>query len=347
MKSILTLVAFSFSIYFSMAQPYIPFFEEGRWGFMDTSGKTVITPQYKQTSYFSENRAAVVTDKGVGYIDETGTMVIEDLYESGLDFHNGVVSVYSEEDWMVLDKDGNMLFEAYFASPLKFNDGLARIKQEAGLFSRYGFINQKGDTVIPPQFELASNFSGGLCMASPNGSNYGYINTKGEWVILPDYEVGVLTKINGEYDLSDLDFSEGFAKFNKDNKAGLINTEGKQIISPTFEDVGKFSEGMAPAKLDGKYGFIDQNGKWLINPQFTLAEHFNEGVAAVALGDFFDAKWALIDETGKILFEPFILASVDFTSPLVFHNGYLTCLIDSRVFGYVGRDGKIIWKMEY
>lgn len=347
MRPLLTSLFMTVSVTFSFSQALVPFFSEGKWGFMDTLGKEVIAPQYDQTSFFSEDRAAVVTENGVGYINEKGEMVIAEDYESGLDFHNGVVSVFAEEDWMVIDKNGEPLFEGYFAAPLKFNDGLARIKQEAGLFSKYGFINQKGDTVIGMQFELASDFSEGLCMASTNGEKYGFINTKGEWVIPEQYEMGILTKINGAYDFSDKDFSGGFAAVQIGEKVGAIDQSGALQIEASFEAIGHFHDGLAPAKFEGKYGYIDTKGKWVIKPAFVQAERFNEGVAAVAQGELFEYQWGLIDKNGKLLFEPYIVASIDFTSPLIFHDGYLVCLIDKNVFGYVDRNGKVIWKLTY
>ena len=60
----------------------------GKWGFIDTSGRMVIQPQFsvplKSVPGFSEGLAAVYvqTDK-VGYIDKTGKWVIQPKYADG------------------------------------------------------------------------------------------------------------------------------------------------------------------------------------------------------------------------------------------------------------------------
>ena len=49
-----------------------------------------------------------------------------------------------------------------------------------------GFINMKGEVVIPLKFQYAGQFSEGLAYAE-SGGKWGYIDTKGSWVITPRY----------------------------------------------------------------------------------------------------------------------------------------------------------------
>src|SRR5882724_8349970 len=60
-----------------------PVFVEGKFGYIDKTGKLVLKPQYAGGSRFSEGLAAVQLVKAgkVGFIDETGGIVIPVQYE--------------------------------------------------------------------------------------------------------------------------------------------------------------------------------------------------------------------------------------------------------------------------
>jgi hypothetical protein len=95
----------------------------GKWGFIDTSGRTVIQPQFATDmtalTGFSEGLAAV--DKGpweVGYIDKTGKWVIQPRYASGGTFggagvglaYVGAVGTTFDEYDGVIDKSGRFVY---------------------------------------------------------------------------------------------------------------------------------------------------------------------------------------------------------------------------------------------
>jgi hypothetical protein len=59
-----------------------------------------------------------------------------------------------------------------------------------------------------------------------------------------------------------------------DERYGYIDTTGRTIIAPRFEESGLFTGGLAP-ELEGKWGFIDATGTFVIAPQFEQAEGFH------------------------------------------------------------------------
>ncbi|MCH3882975.1 MULTISPECIES: DUF4852 domain-containing protein [Tenacibaculum] len=65
-----------------------------------------------------------------------------------------------------------------------FKEGLARIQ----INEKYGFINTKGQVVIPPLYDrVASRFESGLAWVKRNGK-YGFVNTRGKVVIPIKYD---------------------------------------------------------------------------------------------------------------------------------------------------------------
>ena len=74
----------------------------------------------------------------------------------------------------------------------KFTNGLARV---GNIYSKYGYINKTGKTVIKFEFEYASDFNNGLAWVKNNGK-YGYINTQGQYIWNPVKLVNSLSGIN-------------------------------------------------------------------------------------------------------------------------------------------------------
>lgn len=56
--------------------------------------------------------------------------------------------------------------------------------------------------------------------------------------------------------------SEGLTavKKSEDGKFGFVNSKGKYVIEPFYDEAGYFSEGLAPVKLNGKWGFVNRKG---------------------------------------------------------------------------------------
>lgn len=90
-------------------------------------------------------------------------------------------------------------------------EGLALFKPRG---QPYGYMDQRGDVVIQPQFEEGKRFKEGLAAAKVNGK-WGYIDKSGSFVIRPQYEFAN-------------DFYHGVAEVRKmgDNKLTKINKQG-------------------------------------------------------------------------------------------------------------------------
>ena len=328
------------------AQSIFPFKKSDLWGYIDSTGKEVIPPQYPLAGFFYDGLAYAQIGDALGYIDEKGNEVIKSKYPAAYNFNEGYASVMEDEDWGVIDKTGNMVIEPKFAGPVMFHNGLARFKLDRSLFSTYGFVNTKGDTVISPTYEKAGEFSNGMCMVSGDGYRYGYMNEKGIKVIPEQFEIGATFKVNGEYDFSDKEFSNGYVVVEKDGKFGLMDKAGKMVLPYKFQALGKYSEGLLPAKKDSLFGFIDLTGNWVIKPAYKSAEAFHHGLAAVSKGPFLEEKWGFINRQGKIIIPLTIYANYSFNKPMEFWNGVVACYVEKDVFGYINREGRVIWKMQ-
>lgn len=129
-----------------------------------------------------------------------------------------------------------------------FSEGLALV-EKAGQF---GFIDDRGNEVIIPQYEEAAFFVEGLAKVRVRGK-YGYIDKQNNIVINPQYD-----------DASD--FQEGVAYVKVRGKYGFIDKSGKMVIPPRFREVGQFKYGLAPIYQGKKWGYIGRGGKVVWRP---------------------------------------------------------------------------------
>jgi hypothetical protein len=94
------------------------------------------------------------------------------------------------------------------------------------------------------------------------------------------------------------DFSEGYAKVKLNDKWGLIDTEGNEIVRPEYVQVGDFHEGLVAVKMKPEahnWGFIDKTGEVVVPPKYDDVANFYLGYASVYL----DGYWGYINTQGN------------------------------------------------
>jgi hypothetical protein len=295
-----------------------PIHVNSKYGFMDRSGKTVITAQFDSSSGFSEGLAQVRVGTKSGYINTKGAVVITPQFDEAGPFQYGRAAVKLGNRFGFIDKDGKYISSPDFSWVGSFSGDLAPVKTADGVMAfvnrsgkivlsgkfdslgpagftaglapassggKWGFIDATGKWIIDPQFEYAGNFADGLAPVIVGG-RFGYADQKGKFVINPQYDFG------GE-------FYEGYAIFANAGKWGIIDTKGR--VKDAKFTRNHFSDGLAPVQTEDGWGFIDRTGKMVVTPQFDSADAFQNGLARVtALG-----KEAYITTTGAFVVDPF------------------------------------------
>ncbi|MDP8078951.1 WG repeat-containing protein [Phocoenobacter skyensis] len=152
---------------------------------------------------------------------------------------------------------------------------------------KYGFVNSKGNIVIPLEYDEAYSFSeNGLAAIEKNGK-WGFINSKGKIVIPLQYD--------GAYFFA----KNGLAPVIKDGKYGFINSKGNIVIPLQYDKAYSFSEnGLAAIKKERKWGFINDKAEVIIPLQYDNAHSFSEnGLAAIKK----ERKWGFINNKAKVI----------------------------------------------
>ncbi len=336
-----------------------------RYGYMDTTGRVLITTQFKDAQSFSEGLAAVEVDGKWGYIDRNGQMMIQPQFLRARPFANGRALVeVSPDSWRYIDRNGKVAIDIVIKWSIyagDFSEGLATIYvEDAKRFEclprvdqdvrrqyndegrpyvsnpfcgRWGFIDPAGKRVIDPQFIEAFSFSGGLAavrVRTPNVEDqkswlYGYIDRAGAMVIAPQFEAA-------------FDFSDGIARVVVDGRKTFIDRTGKKLTESIFDDAKDFHEGLAQVKIKDRWGYIDRTGKLVIAAEFTMAGRFSEGRAAARrsgkLGGY-------IDRTGTMVISEQFAVAWPFSDGLArVKIGEGSGLFDN--WGYIDKSGKVV-----
>ena len=118
-----------------------------------------------------------------------------------------------------------------------------------------------------------------------------------------------------------------------DSLAGLIDTNGREVVPCQYDAVDHPSEGRIAVVRGGLSGFTDLQGNLIIPTRYANASPFSEGRASVAvILDSFTVLCTYIDTLGTPLFDPI------YQSALPYRDGYAAVYRYDR-WGMIDREG--------
>jgi len=267
-----------------------------------------------ELAQFHQGLAKIGRSYLYGYIDTTGKVVIEPQYATATDFTNGVAIVSKNQKYGIINTDGSVAMPLEYdllSSDVPFPEGPARcvlnpnypvLAQQNGKWGyvsfpqavrvwpagqeHYSFEMQPPRTTVPfiysePPLQQVMEFSEEQCDDTPTGSTVG---------CLP------------------------YAIFKVDDRlvAVGITLDGEVFTPGGYNEIGdplhhEFMNGLMHVARDGKLGFVNTEFKLVIPLNYTglaycadyrtLVPYFNDDVACVVRSE----KLILIDRSGKEL----------------------------------------------
>ncbi|MDE6309966.1 MAG: WG repeat-containing protein, partial [Muribaculaceae bacterium] len=111
--------------------------QNGKYGYADEDGNTVIPCEFDEARYFSNEGLAAVCQNGKwGYINKSGDVVIPLKYDSSYDFTEGLAWVEQNGKYGYIDKSGKLVIPMVYDGVLFFDEGLAAVRQNG----KWGYI---------------------------------------------------------------------------------------------------------------------------------------------------------------------------------------------------------------
>ena len=219
------------------------------------SGKEVLS-QYKHIGNFRNGLAALI-DEDIGkhgYINRKGKLKVPVMYDNTRYMIDANTSpLRKNSKWGILDKRGRVVIPFIYQDIRKsFKNYTARLN------SKWGVLDKKGKVLMPFLYESISRFY------SPKNDLYTvWLNRK----------CGVVTQTNRvvvplQYDWVENRFYNGLLKVKLNDLYGYVDTTGKEVILPVYENVAHFD------LVFKKTGFV--NAFTSDNKEFVLDRYNNK-----------------------------------------------------------------------
>jgi len=232
--------------------------KDGKYGYINESGKIVIPIKYDFIDSFDTNGLARVAQYGMsdkwGLINEEGKLVVDMVYDAVLPFaDNGLAAVMLDGKCGYINTSGDIVIQPQFDWAKDFaSNGLAEIQQDG----KTGYINASGAIVITPQFQMTSrSWSTYGTMFVMQDSQWGLINEKGEYLVQPRFDsIEDLWWFNDQTNAVHPDV----ICVRIAGKGGLMSMNGDMLIEPIAENnyISVAPNGLAAVEVDGKWGYI-------------------------------------------------------------------------------------------
>lgn len=172
-------------------------------GFIDTTGKRLFQCKQSPTDMFFSDGLVLISD-----------------------YDDGKYIFYNSEGKIALEIPTDKYFRLH-----GFNDGLAyyeKINNETGGIGEKGFIDKSGkEILVLSEFYVVNDFSEGLASVSKDGEMYGFINTKGDLVIPCKYK-GYIDEGDIRYFH---DFHDGVCLIEAEDSLYFINKKNEVVLN--------------------------------------------------------------------------------------------------------------------
>lgn len=238
----------------------------------------------------------------------TGTLMYKEGVTNTYSFEGGVAVQENDNKTYLVDKAGKCISSKYDILS-KENDNIYRVavkneennKCELDYITRCYInpIEENENLFFSPEcgnsgIEFAPGYVHKIETKSNNDYSWGLINNDGIEV--------VPTKFNLIFNISEGVFA---ARECNKGKFGYINTQGKYIINPKYDDVYSFEYGYAYVKSENGWGIIDKTGVEIIPCKWNSIKLINiDNPQTLWVQKEYKGKWICLDlATGKPLFE--------------------------------------------
>ncbi len=305
-------------------------------GFVDLATKKEVIPFiFEQTRRFSGDRAAVRINGRWGYINNTGKVIIPPIYDAVGEFRGGMAEVmvggqpkkFSNGRVTALvgglagliDRNGGTVIEPNFGriAPMtssvfiatKAQTGEPQSNNLSGVYltvlSKTGvglFHKTDGWLVEPGMF--IRKFGNDMFWASMRKDNklYGLMRTDGSWVIEPRFGyVQGLSEDGFAVVAATVDPSQTYRSGVSNNIWGAVDAEGRIAIPLEYEWLSYSKGGYFVARKGRKHGLLDHNNQLLGGRYFDRVERPKDGKRPRA---FENGKWSGLTVSGKQTLDP-------------------------------------------
>lgn len=284
-----------------------------KYGFIDETGDFVVDPDFDIVWAYVHGTAVVKHNGKFGLIDKMGDWVVDAEYDSMRPFNADFFFFKKDSAFGLMEHGtGRIVLPAAYEMVYDYTDELIVVQKGRAL----GVINAKGELACPPVLQDLKEKYGPLAVVVQSDTSdemqmllsiidggavkLGFMNSQGEVVIPCRYDEVFDDVQHGYYYpfiraeqyandsvIGDVPIMVG--------KFGIVDTAGKILTEPLFDEMPVYGDGMFRVRIGEKYGYADIDGKVVIAPRWEFAVAFSEGKAIVSD----NGNSSIIDKSGK------------------------------------------------
>ena len=260
--------------------------KNGKCGLIDANGREVLVMDYDEIQPFHEHMARIKRNGAYGYTTLGGRVTVPVMYEWGDVFQHDQTIVKANESYFLVDKQNKRITQQNYKWLIKTS---SRDYYAAHRNGRYLFLDLMGKEMTAPKFKtiIATDTNKFVRVQNDSTKLWQY------------YDV---TK--NDFSFTNLSFEEanafkwGYAVTKTNEKWGIIDEKGNEIIAPKYDKVQLLSNNSQVFFLVNekeKYGLLNASGNIVLSPEYELITTSNSNLLKVKKA----GKYSIVNTKGE------------------------------------------------
>lgn len=279
---------------------------DGKYGLIDTTGSYILRPKFSNINNFNNNGLAIVRYGNnriqYGVIDRSGKLLTDKHYRSIQPFKEGLAAVKYKDDYGFINELGQLTIPAIYSKVADFQED----RVAAQLKGQCGYLRPDGSTAVKFNYSKCLDFKDGKAVVYKGSRKAGLVDNEGKELIQPSlnklinfsedrglvrdekyrfYYITDQARIYDGFYQKATPFKHGVAVVQMDNKWGIINQKGIEIIPPKYDQIESFENGYAKVRIKGFNGLTNLKGELIVEPDYEYISYAGKGLFRVEQGD--------------------------------------------------------------
>lgn len=255
---------------------YFTVYQDNKFGVIDNTGSSVIAPSYQEMIIIPNNKKDVFLctyDINV----QSGEYKSKALNSKNEEIFTDYNKVEALENF---DKNNNVWYE----------DNLLRVEKD----QKYGLIDLSGKQILPCEYDNIKALTGvkNSIIIQKDGKS-GLINNEGSTVVNVEY-IEILNLGN--------DYKNGYITVSADNKYGVVDYTGKQLLENKYEKVEQvYGKDLFVVKEAGKQKLVKTSGEVVLENGFDSIKQIIELGTTPGIVFEKDKKYGVMNASGEVV----------------------------------------------
>jgi len=256
--------------------------KDEKWLVVNFEGKVLIDRSYEQVEVWDSEYIGYRSNGLWGITHLSGDEISLPTYDLITYFGEGHFLLHQNGSKGLMNKNGKIILE-----PLA--ETIAPLDQQLFIFQKdkaYGLVSATQGIIKPAEYN----------QVEPLGYNFLVLRAKDN---LELFSISDQSVIHQGRTLSYYELNESFILVGKDNKLGLLDRNGNQLLNFDYDEIQLWTDQHFRISKNGEWGVVDLEENFLVEPEYEYIGPLQNNIAHVR--NF--GKAGLINIHGEVLFK--------------------------------------------